>query len=141
MIKYDLKCRECSHQFEGWFPDSAGFDRQVAASEVLCPVCSCPDVTKAIMAPNISTGRPSRSDIPADQIRAEARKMLSEMRKQVESSCDYVGGEFPAEARKIHYGETEERGIYGEATPEETRELLDDGIEVAPIPWIPSTDA
>ena len=81
MIKYDLKCRECSHQFEGWFPDSVGFDRQVAASEVLCPICSCPDVTKAIMAPNISTGRPSRSNIPADQIRAEAPQGVGRLKK------------------------------------------------------------
>lgn len=145
MIKYDLKCTGCSHQFEGWFPDSAGFDAQAASGEVLCPICASPDIGKAIMAPNIATGI-SRSvdadaDVPMEQIKAEARRMMADMRQHVEDNCEYVGEAFPEEARKIHFGETDEREIYGEASAEEARDLIDEGIEVTPIPWVPRSDA
>lgn len=145
MIKYDLKCADCSHQFEGWFPDSAGFDAQVSAGEVLCPVCTRPDVGKAIMAPNIATGKSrgasAGADVPMGQITAEARRVMSELRKHVEENSENVGRAFPEEARKIHFGEADERDIHGEASADEARELLDEGIDVTPIPWLPRSDA
>lgn len=143
MIKYDLKCTDCSHQFEGWFPDSAGFDAQASAGEVLCPVCASPDIGKAIMAPNIATGksRNARGDVPLEQIRAEARRMMADMRRHVEDNCEYVGKAFPEEARKIHFGEADEREIYGQASAEDARDLIDEGIDVMPIPWLPRSDA
>lgn len=141
MIKYDLKCTGCAHQFEGWFPDSAGFDSQVSAGEVLCPVCASPDIGKAIMAPNIATGISRSADMPMEQITAEAKRVMADMRQHVEDNCEYVGQAFPEEARKIHFGETHEREIYGEASAEEARDLIDEGIDVAPIPWIPRSDA
>ena len=94
MIKYDLKCIECQHQFEGWFSDSAGFDEQLGANEVLCPVCSSPNVGKAIMAPNISTGRASRADVPKEQSQAEVRHMFAQLRQHIEANCEYVGQHF-----------------------------------------------
>lgn len=138
MIVFDLRCNK-GHVFEAWFPDSRTFDRQAKKGQVVCPVCGDTQVEKALMAPNISTGR--KKD--AEQEKAQAAKViqaLSEVRRQVEENCDYVGPQFAEEARKIHYGETEERGIYGEATKEESKELADEGIEVGVIPWVPRAD-
>lgn len=138
MIVFDLRCDK-GHVFEAWFPDSKTFERQAKKGQVTCPVCGDTKVAKALMAPNISTGR--KKD--AEKEKAQAAKVmqaLSEVRRQVEENCDYVGPEFAEEARKIHYGETEERGIYGEATKEESKELADEGIEVGVIPWVPRAD-
>ena len=140
MIKYELKCRGCDHQFEGWFADSATYDDQSAAGVIECPLCASADVGKAIMAPNIAVRRDS-GPLTKAQIAAEVRRMMSEIRRQVEDNCEYVGGQFAAEARKIHYGETDERGIYGEATADEVEELEDEGIDILPIPWAPRSDA
>ena len=138
MIVFDLRCGK-EHVFEAWFPDSKTFERQAKKGQVTCPVCGDTKVEKALMAPNISTGR--KKD--AEKEKAQAAKVmqaLSEVRRQVEENCDYVGPQFAEEARKIHYGETEERGIYGEATKEESKELADEGIEVGVIPWVPRAD-
>ncbi len=138
MIVFDLRCDQ-EHVFEAWFPDSKTFERQAKKGQVTCPVCGDTKVEKALMAPNISTGR--KKD--AEKEKAQAAKVmqaLSEVRRQVEENCDYVGPQFAEEARKIHYGETDERGIYGEATKEESKELADEGIEVGVIPWVPRAD-
>lgn len=138
MIVFDLRCGK-EHVFEAWFPDSKTFERQAKKGQVMCPVCGDTKVEKALMAPNITTGR--KKD--AEKEKAQAAKVmqaLSEVRRQVEENCDYVGPQFAEEARKIHYGETEERGIYGEATKEESKELADEGIEVGVIPWVPRAD-
>lgn len=138
MIVFDLRCDQ-AHVFEAWFPDSKTFERQAKKGQVTCPVCGDTKVEKALMAPNISTGR--KKD--AEKEKAQAAKVmqaLSEVRRQVEENCDYVGPQFAEEARKIHYGETDERGIYGEATKEESKELADEGIEVGVIPWVPRAD-
>jgi len=133
MILFELRCAN-DHHFEGWFRDNAAYDAQSAAGEIACPVCGDVHVGKAIMAPrlNKSTGQA----LDAQGAAREMRRLLSELKQKVEQSCDYVGGQFPEEARKIHYGETEPRPIYGEATPDQAQELEEEGIAVQPIPWI-----
>lgn len=146
MILYSLCCAD-DHTFEAWFKDSATFDEQVAAGEIQCPVCATASVAKAPMAPRIGKGGGERDD-PAPQPQtysnskaAEMRRMLSELRRHVEDNSDYVGDKFPEEARKIHYGETEERSIYGEASEDQANELVEEGIEIGRIPWLPRTDS
>ncbi len=140
MIVYDLKCRD-GHQFEAWFRDSGAYDAQVGAGEVLCPVCGCANVQKALMAPNLSRGEVRAPAAQEDQRAAQARRALLELRRQVESNCDYVGARFPEEARRIHYGESDPRGIYGETTSEEAEALKDEGVQVQRIPWLPPENA
>lgn len=139
MIVFDLKCRN-DHQFQGWFKNGDAFDAQSAAGEVSCPLCGDTKVEKAPMAPRLVKSRGDAVERRA-QVMAEVKRALGELRSQVEEKCDYVGDKFPEEARKIHYGETEARGIYGEATKEEADALEDEGIEVASIPWLPRTDS
>ena len=131
MIVYDLKCAE-GHQFEAWFRDSAAYE----ADGVTCPICGSGKVEKALMAPNLARGGPRD---PAPQVDAGAvrvRRALSELREQVEANCDYVGPRFPEEARRIHYGETDPRGIYGESTAEEADALKEEGVQVHRLPWV-----
>jgi hypothetical protein len=135
MILFRLKCAS-DHEFEGWFRDNDAFDRQQASGDLACPVCGDNSVEKALMAPRL--GRSKKSAPPSP---AEMRRALQELRKQVETHCDYVGPAFADEARKIHRGETAPRSIYGEATTVESRALADEGIEVASIPWVPPNDA
>jgi len=144
MIVYDLKCRK-DHVFEAWFPDSASFAEQVEAGKVLCPVCGSRKVTKALMAPNLLKGargeaegpcQPSEVAVADTEKAAELRSMLHELREHVESNCDYVGEDFAEEARKIHYGETDPRGIYGDTSDDEAQELQDEGIDVQRVPWL-----
>lgn len=152
MIVFDLKCRK-EHVFEAWFPDSASFAEQAAAGKVLCPVCGSRKVTKALMAPNVATSkelapapRPAEAGrresvavaegVPEGARAGELRRLLRELRSHVEQNCDYVGERFAEEARKIHYGETDPRGIYGETSDAEAEALADEGIEVARVPWL-----
>jgi hypothetical protein len=154
MIVFDLKCRK-EHVFEAWFPDSASFAAQVEAGKVLCPVCGSRKVAKALMAPNVvstkgraaaeppragdaGTGAEAGAVAVAESAKAgELRRLLRELRSHVEQNCDYVGPQFAEEARKIHYGETDPRGIYGETSDTEAKALEDEGIEVARVPWLP----
>lgn len=126
MIVFDLHCSQ-NHRFEAWFKDGAAFDRQVAASEVTCPVCGDAHITKVPMAPHLTRG--------TDVVARTMREVLNEVRRSVESTCDYVGDKFADEARKIHYGEIDKRDIYGEATMKEAHDLIEEGVKVAPIPW------
>ena len=135
MILYDIRCSN-DHVFEGWFKDGASYDEQAEAGAVVCPACGDTDVTKAPMAPRIASGRGGENKMPA-----EMREALVKLRGEVESKCDYVGEEFPEDARKIHYGEADKRDIYGEATDDEAKELTEEGIKVGKIPWIPRTDS
>ncbi|MSP50510.1 MAG: DUF1178 family protein [Alphaproteobacteria bacterium] len=132
MILYDLRCGK-DHGFEGWFRDSNAYDGQRRAGRVVCPICGDKKVRKAPMAPRLAKAKKGNSE-------AEALTALRQMRRQVEANCDYVGERFADEARKIHYGETEKRGIYGEATESDSKELADEGIEVGRIPWVPLAD-
>lgn len=147
MILYSLCCAN-DHGFEAWFKNSAAYDEQAAAGAIQCPECGITSVTKSPMAPRIAKGAKSNNDasVPSPQTYTnskaiEMRRMLSELRRHVEESSDYVGEKFPEEARKIHYGETEERAIYGEATEEQAGELVEEGIKIGRIPWLPRTDS
>ena len=138
MIKYELKCGDCGMQFEGWFVDSAGYESQAAANEIECPSCGQSNISKAIMAPNIARRRGNEETGESGQeTRLAVREALREMRREVEDNCENVGANFPEEARKIHYEESEARGIYGEASLDEARELNEEGIEVQPLPILP----
>ena len=136
MILFTLRCA-AGHQFDGWFRDGVGFAAQQEAGEIACPECGDVHVEKALMAPNIARSRRKTPPISPAQLRAA----LVELRRQVETNCDYVGERFAEEARKIHYGEVDPHGIYGEATSEESQELSEEGIEFGRVPWVPSTDA
>lgn len=139
MIKYELKCRK-DHVFEAWFYDSATYDKQAAGGKIVCPVCNSRKITKAPMAPRIGKSKGEVAAAEAKEM-AVAMKALRELRDHVEKNADYVGDQFAEEARKIHYGETDKRNIYGEATKEEAKELTEEGIDVAMIPWVPRGDA
>lgn len=141
MISYQLKCSS-GHQFEAWFPSSGAYDEQHAAGDVSCPLCGGQDVTKAPMAPAVASrkdsARPSReAEARAQTVAREIVETAYRLREHVEQTCDNVGTAFAEEARRIHYGETEVRGIYGEATVEETRSLDEEGIEVYRLPSLP----
>ena len=136
MIRYNLQCRK-AHQFEAWFRDSALYDAQVAAGELSCPVCGSKKVEKAVMAPSISTGKRRKKAKAETEQAAKVLKGLREMRQQVEANCDYVGPSFAEEARKIHYGESEQRNIYGETDAKEAETLKEEGVAVQRIPWVP----
>ncbi len=137
MILFDLKCTS-EHVFEAWFPDSASFEKQVKAKAVQCPVCGDTKVKKAPMAPRISTKSEEKpTTVVSDDSDSKAMELLRELRDHVESNCDYVGSEFPEEARKIHYGESEKRGIYGEASAEDAKEMVEEGLEIGQLPWLP----
>ena len=137
MILYTLRCSG-DHEFEGWFRDGAGFEAQQAAGGIACPHCGDSSVEKAVMAPRV--GR-SREVTPPAATLAQLRSALIEMRRRIETHCDYVGDHFAEEARRIHYGETEPHGIYGEANDTESRELADEGITFGQIPWLPPSDS
>lgn len=126
-----MQCSE-GHGFEGWFRDSAAFDTQEAEGKLICPVCDTHAITKAPMAPALK-GAPVTPHSAPEEIR-KMRKFMTGLRKYVEQNADYVGPKFPEEARKIHYGEIEERQIYGEASLKEAKELIEEGIDVAPLP-------
>lgn len=130
MILFNLLCAQ-GHEFEGWFKNGAAFDGQCLAGEIDCPVCGDRAVRKAPMAPCVHTGRAAVA-APA----AELREALLEIRRSVEENCTYVGNDFPDEVRRQHYGEAEERAVYGEASPDEVRQLTEEGVEVLPLPWI-----
>lgn len=139
MMSYTLKC-SAGHEFEGWFRSSTAFDDQAAKGILSCPVCGDTGVSRAPMAPAVVSGRKRDQRAEAAKVQAEQASMmvvLKDMRRKIESDCDYVGPRFAEEARKIHYGETEARGIYGEASAEETSALQDEGIDIARIPWVP----
>jgi hypothetical protein len=159
MIRYALRC-ERDHNFESWFQDSAAYDQQVKRKLVSCPVCESVRIEKAIMAPRIVSkkGRerapeqveqastpaapapapaaPEATPLVMTQER-ELRAKLKELRDHIVKNADNVGERFPNEARKMHYGEIEHRPIYGEASPEEAKSLIDEGVEVSPLPVLP----
>jgi hypothetical protein len=145
MIKYALACEQ-AHEFESWFPSSEAFETQRKRGFVTCPFCNSPKVEKQIMAPSVArTDKASPAATPeqpqpvavlSDQER-ELRAALRALREHVVKNAEDVGKGFVDEARKMHYGETEERSIYGEADMEEARALLEEGIDVLPLPVVP----
>ena len=137
MISFDLRCSD-GHVFEGWFGSSQDFEEQKDRGLLSCPMCGDEHVEKALMAPNVASRKDSVSSPELNP--QKMMVMLRQMRKEVEKNAEYVGPKFAEEARKIHYGETDMRDIYGESTPEESQELADEGIEFARIPWVPDAD-
>jgi hypothetical protein len=160
MIRYALACEQ-GHTFESWFASSAAYDKQAKHGLVTCPVCNSAKVEKTIMAPRLA-GTKKRASVPAPAPEAaapaaptppaadasapvavmspperELRKKLKELREHLTKNADYVGGKFPDEARKMHYGEIEHRSIYGEASAEQAKELHEEGIEFHPLPVLP----
>lgn len=133
MIKYSLIC-ESEHEFEGWFRDSDDFTVQSEKGLLECPLCGAPDVRKAVMAPAIAKRRSTAGSAKRAAFLQEMAAAAGRARKYVEDNFDYVGDKFPDEARKIHYGETETRGIYGEATGREVKDLVEEGVSIAPLP-------
>lgn len=155
MIRYSLICQD-EHEFEGWFGSSSEFDDQQKRGFVECPVCGSTQITKSLMAPNVSTSRkkeaarqpqpqppqaePSTDYVQPAALTSEQRAALGklrEMKQKILANADNVGEKFPEEARKIHYGEAEARGIYGKATLEDAAGLAEEGIDFLPLPDLP----
>jgi hypothetical protein len=152
MIRYNLRC-DRGHAFESWFQSSSAYESQEKRKLVSCPACSSVKVERAIMAPQIVSkkGRDSAAPSPAASTdvttptstplmmaqERELRVKLKELRDHIVKNADNVGERFPNEARKMHYGDIEHRPIYGEASPDEARSLIDEGVEVSPLPMLP----
>lgn len=150
MIKYDLRCEQ-GHAFESWFQSSSAYDSQRKRKLIACPSCGSMKIEKAIMAPRLAgTKKRSRVEAPSETTSVEAptpslvmtqelelRAKLKELRDHVVKNADNVGERFPNEARKMHYGDIEHRPIYGEASADEAKSLIDEGIEVMPLPVLP----
>lgn len=138
MILFDLSCG-AGHRFEGWFRSNECFDEQQGAGAILCPLCGNSEVSKAPMAPHVMRSADRQADAArtASAPHERLRKELQALRNHVESACDYVGGDFPEEARRIYYGEVDARSIYGEASEREAKELESEGIPFRKIPWLP----
>ena len=138
MIRYSLSC-ESGHGFEAWFASSDAYETQKADGSVACPVCGSSEVDKTLMAPNVATSRRKDSVRLAANVpdRQEMVATLRKLRQQMTENADYVGPKFAEEARKIHYNETEKRGIYGEASSDDARALAEEGIEFHPLPVLP----
>ncbi|MBP5857397.1 DUF1178 family protein [Marivibrio halodurans] len=133
MISFNLRCSK-DHEFEGWFHDSTSFEKDLKRRRIECPVCGDSNLERALSAPNIASSE-QRDAARRDRDRA-MRETLRAFRRHVETNAENVGERFAEEARRIHYGETEKRAIYGEASADETRDLVEEGVPVAPIPWI-----
>ena len=131
MIVFNLVCSECEYSFEGWFDDTKSFNRQRKRKLINCPNCESSNVSKALVAPNVSKKSNSK---PAKNKKTLASN-IKKIRKIVEKNFDYVGDNFFEEAKKIKYGETKDRPIYGEATIEETKELIEEEINITPLPF------
>lgn len=137
MIRFSLSC-ERDHDFEGWFRNNEDFDRQKKRGLVECPVCGSSKVGKALMAPAVSTGRKrEKMALAMNEAQKKAMAEIKAIAERIRENADYVGDKFAEEARKIHFGETEARGIYGEATLEEAKGLVEDGVEFMPVPVFP----
>ena len=152
MIHYDLHCSQ-DHAFDGWFKDSTAFDRLAKRGLLECPHCGDTKVDRALMRPAVARREALAAPVPVPQppapsdavaagpMPAHMRAMLQRMRTEVEKNCDYVGPRFAEEARKMHRGESEKHGIYGETSPDQAQALADEGIEFSRIPWVPPADA
>jgi len=137
VIHYTLVC-ESEHKFDGWFRNAEAFDEQNGRGIVTCPVCSSSSVAKALMAPSVSRASSDKVAVSVGHPQqARLRELLKALRDKVTAEADYVGDRFADEARKIHFGEVDAHGIYGEASREDVASLLEDGIDVMPLPQLP----
>jgi len=133
MIKYNLTCK-CGKTFESWFSSSAEYEVLKKKKLVNCIYCDSTLVKKSIMSPNLPSK--SNKNFKRNKLKKDIKRQLVEFRRYIEKNCRNVGDNFPQEARNIHYDKKTSKGIYGKATPKETAELLDEGIDVASIPWV-----
>lgn len=140
MIRYRLQCT-AEHVFEAWFRNSSDCENQIARGQLACPSCGSHDISKTPMAPSIASGASAahvaQGDAERERLKVEVTRVMQEIRREVEAKADYVGPRFAEEARKIHYEEVPARGIYGEATSEEAKELSEEGIAFLPLPRLP----
>lgn len=142
MIQYALRCTD-GHTFDSWFQSAGAFDKLLAGGMVSCAVCGMATVEKAIMTPRVSPSRKAAAGAPGplSAPASPAEQALAELRRRVEENSDYVGRNFASEARAIHDGDAPERAIWGEARADEARALVEDGVPVAPLPFMPSRKA
>ncbi|MDE0780440.1 MAG: DUF1178 family protein [Alphaproteobacteria bacterium] len=141
MISFNLICTH-DHEFEGWFQKSSDFERQAKKNLIECPVCGDARIEKSLMAPTIGAkGEVRARRIEKAEQSKQLRKMLGKVRDYVETNFDDVGDEFPDEARKIYYGESEDRAIYGNASEEEAKDMAEEGVPVGRLPWPKQTDS
>ena len=133
MIVFNLECKLCGVNFEGWFENSVEFEKQKKQNIINCPSCNSSSITKALMTPNVS----KKSNSKDKKIKKSIATNISKYKKIIEKNFDYLGDKFTEEAKKIKYGEAEDRPIYGEATIEQTKELIDEEINVEPLPFAP----
>lgn len=145
MIRYTLTCAE-GHAFDSWFKSADAFETVAGAGMVACPDCGNTQVTKSLMAPAVRPARKAAASQDTDTgagalsaARTDTEKALAELRRKIEENSDYVGMNFATEARRIHDGEAPERSIFGEARPDDAKALIEDGIPVAPLPFVPKS--
>ena len=134
MIVFNLNCSDCASSFEGWFENTKDYNKQIRKGLLTCPSCNSTQIEKGLMAPNVSKKSNSKISKRNKSIASNVKKL----KKIIEKEFDYVGDKFTEEAKKIKYGEAKERSIYGEATLEQTKELIEEEISVVPLPWTPS---
>ena len=149
MISFDLRCAN-DHVFEAWFANTEAYQEQAKAGELACPICGNAELEKSLMAPNVATSTqeptpvssaPMPAAAGASDKGAELMRLARAVREEVEKNFEHVGSEFAEEAKKIHYGESEHRDIYGEMTPDEAVELHEEGVEFGVLPWPSKEDA
>ena len=140
MINYTLKCDQ-NHTFDSWFKSAEAFEMLVKKSMVVCSECGSTKITKAIMAPNVSTSRKKGNKPSELEKKSKLKNDILELKKKIEANSEYVGNNFANEARSMYLGETPERSIYGEAKAGDAKKLIDDGIPVMPLPFIPAKKA
>ncbi len=133
MIVFNLACKTCNYKFEGWFDSSNEYDRQKRKKLINCPSCNSSKIVRGLVAPNLNKKTNSKNSKTKKTMASNIKKL----KKIIEKNFEYVGENFTEEAKKIKYGEVKERSIYGEATLEQTKELLDEDIEITPLPFSP----
>jgi hypothetical protein len=139
MIRFGLVCAR-GHDFEGWFRDGQSFDTQAASGDLSCPTCGDTTVQKAVMAPAVTRSHGEPAVDPRRTAMAQMLQMARKVQEHVEKNFDNVGERFPEEARKIHYGDAEQRDIYGKASADEAQSLRDEGISISQLPTLPKLD-
>ena len=140
MINYTLKCDQ-NHTFDSWFKSAEAFEMLVKKSMVVCSECGSTKITKAIMAPSVSTSRKKDKKPQELEKKSKIKNDILELKKKIEANSEYVGNNFANEARSMYLGETPERSIYGEAKTDDAKKLIDDGIPVIPLPFLPAKKA
>ena len=140
MIRFNLKC-DAGHGFDSWFQNADAFSALGSAGQLACPICGSPTVKKDLMAPAVRPARKADTSAaakPLSEPGSELEVAIAAMKKQIEENSEYVGMNFAAEARRIHTGDAPERAIHGEARPDEARQMIEDGLPVAPLPFLPA---